>query len=153
MTFPAPGQCPRSWRHVFGLPQLKGTDMADYRELYAGRYLKAEDVKDRPFRAAIERVESEKMNDGKEKLVVYPKDWRRGTVLNATRYEALVALAGSHDTDKWVEMPILVSTGKTKNPQGKTVDCIVLADGRVKTAAQKRKEVKGVLKGDGIPKG
>jgi hypothetical protein len=125
--------------------------MPNFRELYAGKFLRAEDVKDKPFKGIIERVESEKMNDGKEKVVVYFENRKRGLVLNCSRYEQIVALAKSHETDNWQGLSLLVHTGKTKNPQGKTVDCLVVGNGKEKSAAQKRREVKASLGDDGIP--
>jgi hypothetical protein len=125
--------------------------MADRRELYSGKYLRADDVKDKPFRGIVERIEEEKMNDGREKLVVYFEGRLRGLVLNGTRYDQIVSLTKSHDYDDWVGMPFIIYTGKTKM-QGKTVDCLVVGNGKInKSTSRKRKEVKEALDGDGIP--
>jgi hypothetical protein len=124
--------------------------MPDRRELYAGKYLRAEDVKERPFRGVVERVEEEVLNDGREKLVLYFGGRKRGLVLNGTRYDQVVALTKSHDTDDWPGTPFIVYASKTKM-NGKAVDCLALGNAQTKTAARKRKEVKDVLDGDDLP--
>ena len=99
--------------------------MANFKELYSGNFLKAEDVKEKPFKGVIERAESVKMNDGREKLVVYFEDRKRGLVLNGTRYDRIVEIAKTHETEDWVGVPLTVFADKT-NFGGKRVDCIAV---------------------------
>jgi hypothetical protein len=124
--------------------------MANFKELYAGDYLKAEDVKEKPFKGVIQRVEPAEMNDGKEKVVVYFEGRKRGLVLNGTRYDQIVEITKTHETDNWIGTPLLVYAGKT-NFGGKRVDCLVVGSPKVKSEAQKRREIKAALDGDDIP--
>jgi hypothetical protein len=97
------------------------------------------------------------LNDGKEKLVVYFEDRRRGVVLNGTRYDTIVGIAKSHKTEDWVGTPLTVYAGTT-NFGGKKVDCVAVASAKTKSAEQKRREVADVVddaipeQGDPLPK-
>jgi hypothetical protein len=124
--------------------------MANHRETYAGKYLRADEIK-KAFRAVIERVDFEKMRDGDDKVVLYFEGVRRGLPLNKTRYDQVVEFTKTYEEDNWLGTEIIVDTQMTKNPQGKTVPGIIIRNGKVKSAARKRKEVKDVLDGDGIP--
>src|SRR4051794_24531858 len=108
--------------------------MANYKELYSGAFFKAEDVKARPIIAAIARAEEVKMNDGKEKLVIYLEGYKRGIVLNGTRYDQIVELTKTHETDDWIGTKIGVYADKT-NFGGKRVDCIAICSGKGEKAA------------------
>ena len=106
--------------------------MPNYKEHYAGRFFKAEDVKT-PIKAAIERAELVKMNDGKEKLTVYLEGYKRGIVLNGTRYDQIVEITKTHETDDWIGTRIGVYADKT-NFGGKRVDCIAICPAKSEKA-------------------
>ena len=123
--------------------------MANFKELYSGNFLKAEDVKEKPFKGVIARAEAVKMNDGKEKLVVYFEDRKRGLVLNGTRYDQIVEITKTHETEDWKGIPLLVYAGKT-NFGGKRVDCLSVSNPKSKSDEEKRQEVADTLN-DSLP--
>ena len=123
--------------------------MPNYREHYAGAFFKAEDVKGKPIKAAIERAELVQMNDGKEKLTVYLAGYKRGIVLNGTRYDQIVEITKTHETDDWVGTKIGLYADKT-NFGGKRVDCLAICP----AATPKAKAVTPAdIGGDDIPFG
>jgi hypothetical protein len=77
-----------------------------------------------PFVGTVERVEREDVDgNGKMKPVLHFVGRDRGVVLNETRYDMASQMAGSKNTDDWIEMKIRVTRGKTKYA-GKAVDCV-----------------------------
>ncbi len=72
-----------------------------FSEAYPGKYLKAADVKDKPFTLIIDRVEYEKVgvDDDEPKPVVYFTKVKRGLVLNKTCGNAIVAAYGDEMED------------------------------------------------------
>ena len=121
--------------------------MPNFKEHYSGAFFKAEDVKAKPIKAAIERAELVKMNDGKDKLTVYLEGYKRGIVLNGTRYDQIVEITKTHETDDWVGTKIGVYADKT-NFGGKRVDCIAICSAK----SEKAKPVTSAdLDGDDLP--
>lgn len=107
--------------------------MPNYKEHYSGAYFKAEDFQDKPVKAAIARAELVKMNDGKEKVVVYLEGYHRGIVLNGTRYDQIVEITKTHETNDWVGARIAVYAGTT-NFGGKRTACICIGSPKSQVA-------------------
>lgn len=120
--------------------------MANYKEHFAGAFFKAEDVKT-PIKAAIDRAELMTMNDGKEKPVVYLTGHRRGIVLNGTRYDQIVEITKTHETDDWVGHEVCVYADKT-NFGGKKVACIAICSAKNEKA---RRVTPADIGGDDLP--
>ena len=96
----------------------------NFDDLFPSKYLKASDLNSEPRTALIKNIDTEKMNDGEMKPVVYFKGSSKGLVLNVTNGRVIADLYGS-DTDGWVGKPIAL-VASTTDFQGRTVDCIRL---------------------------
>jgi hypothetical protein len=69
--------------------------MTSYDDWYPSNYLKADDVIDNAMVLTISSIQPEKMQDGKQKPVVFFKEEKRGLVLNVTNKNFLVMLTRS----------------------------------------------------------
>src|SRR5262245_63464995 len=71
--------------------------MTSFDDWYPSAYLRADDVIDKPMVLTISSIQLEKMQDGKQKPVVFFKEERRGLVLNVINKNFLVMLTRSKD--------------------------------------------------------
>lgn len=100
--------------------------MPSYGHLYSS-YFKATDVTKEGLPLTIVKVKPElpSRDAEKEQLVLYVEEDPRGVVLNVTRYNAMVSLFDSDDTDAWVGGKIKLiphrTTYKGKPTQGYTI--------------------------------
>ena len=120
--------------------------MPDLSELYAGKYYKAADVENKPFKATISRVGIEKMQgDGRSKAVLYFEGRDRGVVLNGSRHDAVCQIAKSNNSDDWVGCEVVVCAGTT-NYAGKRVGCVEIKPPARKVSPEQQKaEVREAL--------
>jgi hypothetical protein len=101
--------------------------------LFPSKYIKASDLDGDPLTLRIAGIETEKMNDGEMKPVLYFSNATKGLVLNKTNANTIKALYGS-DTSSWTGKAIqLIAT--TTEFSGKIVDCI-----RLRPPAQARSQ-------------
>ena len=91
-------------------------------DAYPSKYLKAADLQGRSVVVTIERVDIDKMTDGKTKPVVYFHHKEKGLVLNKTNSKKIAATYGD-DTDYWSGGKIELYPCEVEF-QGDTVDAI-----------------------------
>jgi hypothetical protein len=93
-------------------------------ETFPSKHLKASDLGGTQPIVTIERVEYEPVGQEREmKAVVYFQGKAKGVVLNKTNAAAIVALAGSEETDDWPGVQVRLFASTTEY-QGKPVACI-----------------------------
>jgi len=103
--------------------------MPHFKKAFPSKYLQAADL-DVPIVATIKSVVVENVGSGDDlesKLVATFREDIKGCVLNLTRAEAIAAIVGDEDTDRWVGTRIRLSRGTTRFG-GKRVSCIVVDD-------------------------
>lgn len=101
--------------------------MANFRDKFAGKFIKVDDLRGQRRTVTIDRVAEETLGQGadaEDKLVVYfrEKD-TKGLVLNRVNSESIAELAGDDDTDSWGGTRIELYPSRTEY-QGKRVPCI-----------------------------
>lgn len=98
---------------------------------FPSNYLKASDLQGRALVVRISHVEVEAIGRNKEqKPVVYFTGKTKGIVLNKTNARKICEIAGSSETDDWVDVAICIYPTETEFA-GETVECI-----RVKAPAK-----------------
>ena len=102
----------------------------DYSELYAGQFLKTEDVLSKPFTGTVKSAAVKEMQDGTRRVVIYFDGMARGLVLNKTRYQTVCEIAKSSNTDNWRGLSLRVSAATTSFG-GKRVGCIEVGKGEI----------------------
>ena len=100
--------------------------MAHWKKSFPSRYMQVSDL-DTPITATIADVRDEQVGNGDDsetKPVVYFREpGIKPVVLNITRCEAIEAIVGDPDRDRWSGHRITVFKGATRY-QGKRVACI-----------------------------
>ena len=96
--------------------------MPSYKNYFASKYLKVDDLKGRRVPVTIQGVEPQDVN-GDEKLIVYFNELKQGLVLNRTNAGSIEEIVGADDWEEWVGKPIVLYPSKT-DYQGKRVPCI-----------------------------
>jgi len=98
--------------------------MADIRDAFPSKYLKAQDLHGRTVTVTMDRVEYEPVGQNKEmKPVVYFRGKEKGIVLNKTNCNAIIKIANSADTDDWAGVALQLYPTETTFG-GDVVDCI-----------------------------
>jgi hypothetical protein len=101
--------------------------MAKREEVFPSKYLKAPDLNRKSITVTIESamLETLKTLDGKEqtKTVLSFRGAKKTLPLNATNWDAVAAVTGEDDSDRWPGHAIELYPTTTPM-QGKTVDCI-----------------------------
>lgn len=105
----------------------------NFDQMFPSKWLKASDLDGDSRAVQIKSIDTEKMNDGEMKPVVYFKGSNKGLVLNVTNGRVLADLFGG-DTDDWIGKPIVLGASTT-DFQGRTVDCIRLRPAKKKVEA------------------
>ena len=102
--------------------------MSHWKKAFPGKFLQVSDL-DTPILATIASVGMESVGSGdnaERKLVVkFAEPTLKSVVLNLTRAEAIEAIAGNPDTDKWAGTVIKLVKGTTRY-QGQKVGCIAI---------------------------
>jgi hypothetical protein len=110
-------------------------DMAKRDEVFPSKYLKDTDLTRKPIVVVIESapLETLKTFEGKEqtKTVLYFKGAKKSLPLNATNWDAVAAITGEDDTERWPGHAIEIYP-TTTTMQGKPVGCI-----RIRPPAQR----------------
>ena len=109
--------------------------MAKRDEVFPSKYLTASDLKGKPVTVTIESatLDTLKTREGKEqtKTVLGFKGARKTLPLNATNWDAVAAITGEDDTERWPGHAIEIYP-TTTTMQGKPVGCI-----RIRPPAQR----------------
>jgi hypothetical protein len=109
----------------------------NFNDAWPSRYLTAADIEGKPpFKATINRIEWEKMQDGSEKPVAYFAKMKKGVVLNKTKGKFLAGLAKSMKFDDWIGLDVQIRAGVTQFKSDE-VACIKFE----RTAAAKKVQV------------
>ncbi|MGH9811512.1 MAG: hypothetical protein ACRD4T_00100 [Candidatus Acidiferrales bacterium] len=90
--------------------------MADYEELFPGRFLKSADLKGKPFTLTISSISTEEI-DGKVKALVTFEGAKKQWVMNRTGAEAIKLMFG-RDYDTWIGKRITIHPVMIKDPFG-----------------------------------
>jgi hypothetical protein len=102
--------------------------MAHWKSAFPSKWLQVSDL-DRPIEATIANVRTEPVGSGDnaepKPVVRFHEPHVKGVVLNLTRAEAIAALAGDDDTEKWPGTRIRLYRGSTRY-QGKRVACVAI---------------------------
>ena len=98
--------------------------MGNYRKLYPGRYISAEDLGGEVVPVTIATITLEEMpnSDGEQKPVLYFEGRQKGMVLNKTNARRIAGKYGE-DTDGWLGKSILIYPSET-DLRGESVQCI-----------------------------
>jgi hypothetical protein len=99
--------------------------MPHWKKSFPSKYVQAADL-DTSMTVTITQVSDENVGTegaGQVKPVAYFREIRKGVVLNITRGEAIAKIAGSDDTDDWINVRIQLQRGETVY-QGKRVPCV-----------------------------
>jgi hypothetical protein len=82
-----------------------------------------------PMELTVKEVKGEGVGPDKElKPVAYFIEDQRGLVLNAGRYNALAAAAGTRDTDTWTDIKVTLSVDPDVKYKGKVTGGLVLSN-------------------------
>lgn len=101
--------------------------MANYKEAFPSKYIRAADLKGKSVPVEIERVDREAIQGAAgRKLVVYFVNRDKGLVLNKTNASMIAKIANSDDTDEWVGTNIVIYP-KEVEFQGELVDAVRVA--------------------------
>lgn len=119
-----------------------GLDMSKYT---GGQYLKAADLDGEEHVVTIQGAKVATMSDGKQKIVLTIKEFRKGLVLNTTNINALVAIFSTSDTNKLVNKKICLYT-EAVTFSGKTMDGIRIKS--IEDATEGRGEEEAVVDPD-----
>jgi hypothetical protein len=97
-------------------------------ELFPSRFLNASNVdQDHPIVATIEFAKMEtlesKNGNTEEKLIVYFSDHKQVLALNGVNFDAIVAITGKNDSDRWTDVKIEIYRTMTEM-KGKQTPCI-----------------------------
>src|SRR4051812_9333022 len=102
-------------------------NMAKRDEVFPSKYLKDTDLNGKPIPVTIQSasLETLKTFEGKEqtKTVLYFKGAKKSLPLNATNWDAVAAITGEDDTERWPGHAIEIYP-TTTTMQGKPVGCI-----------------------------
>lgn len=113
--------------------------MADIRDAFPSKYLKASDLKGKPVAVRIKRVDYEPVGQDKQvKPILYFIGKDKGLVLNKTNCNTIISLTQSPDTDEWKGVSITIYPTETAFG-GEQVECIRIK--RAKVAAPPPKVV------------
>lgn len=136
--------------------QKSEDDEVKVSKMFPSRYLKAEDVMERPLTVTIQRVVMEEVGPEKqERPILYFENQDRGMVCNKTNGLELAASLGD-DTDSWVGHAIVLHAGKVPFG-GKLVDALKVRVPRPHESSgpgqlePKKKRGGGELSSDSIP--
>jgi hypothetical protein len=112
--------------------------MADIRDAFPSKYLKASDLKGRQVTVSIDRVEYEPVGQDRQmKPILYFEGKEKGLVLNKTNCNAIIAITESPDTDDWRSASILIYPTETAFG-GEQVECIRIKRAPKAAAAAKK---------------
>jgi hypothetical protein len=101
-----------------------GEHMADIRDAFPSKYLKASDLKGRPVVVQIDRVEYEPVGQEKQmKPILHFAGKDKGLVLNKTNCNAIMQITQSPDTDDWAGVAVTIYPTETAFG-GEQVECI-----------------------------
>jgi hypothetical protein len=119
---------------------------------FPSQYLKASDLGTNQPIVAIDRVATEPVGKEKEmKLVLYFEGKEKGVVLNKTNARAIVAIAGSEETDDWVGVRVRLFATTTEF-SGEQVECIrIKGPGPAPKAAKPKPPVVSEADDSGFP--
>ena len=98
----------------------------DAKEMLSGRFLNAQDLRGRPVRVTIERVEPVRFRDGTTKLVLSFEGARKQLALNKTNLRAVIVALGTSETDEWVGQRLTLEP-KRVDFAGQLVDAVRIA--------------------------
>jgi hypothetical protein len=102
--------------------------MAHWKKSFPGKYLQVSDL-DTPIVATIANYREEAIGTGDDQerkpVIHFRESGVKAVVLNLTRAEAVEAIAGDPDTDRWPGTRICLYKGTTRY-QGKRVACIAI---------------------------
>jgi len=91
---------------------------------FPSKFLKASDLNGSAVNVKISGVKVESVGQGQEsKPVVYFAGKQKGMVLNKTNAGKIANIAGSQDTDDWVDVTVQIFPTETEFG-GETVECI-----------------------------
>jgi hypothetical protein len=108
--------------------------MADIRDAFPSKYLKASDLKGAQVTVVIDRVEYEAVGQDRQmKPILYFDGKDKGLVLNKTNCNAIIQISESPDTDDWKGLRVLIYPTETAFG-GEQVECIRIK--RAKVAAK-----------------
>lgn len=94
-------------------------------EIFASKYLKADDLKGREVQVRISQVELQTMQDGKVKPCIFFMGKEKGVLLNKTNSFTIADTYGT-DTDNWIGKDIVLFATRVMDPAGKMVPAIRL---------------------------
>ena len=102
--------------------------MANIYDMFPSKYLRAEDLKGKPYDLTIKQVAKEEMRsysgaEPENKLVVFFDGAKKGLVLNKTNAFALADICGIPETDAWAGKTVQLYPTKVK-AFGEMVDAI-----------------------------
>jgi hypothetical protein len=110
--------------------------MANINEAFPSNYLKASDLKGAQPIVVIDRVEFEPVGRQKEmKPILYFDGKEKGMVLNKTNANAVIALAGTTETDDWHGIRIRLFATHVEF-QGESVEAIRIKAAPANAAAR-----------------
>lgn len=96
---------------------MKGSDF------FAGKSLKADDIKGHEPVVTIEKVTSQTFDDGTRKPIIHFVGKEKTLVCNKTNWNAIVDITGEDDSDNWTGSKIKLVVARV-DYQGKRVDAI-----------------------------
>ena len=117
----------------------KGTTRMKVSDAFPSKWLRADDVGDRPIPVTIADVRQEEVGDD-QRMVLYVEGQSRGIILNKTNANRIKELYGN-DTDDWVGERVALYT-ELVSFQGKTTNSI-----RVREAPAAKGKSKGKSNG------
>jgi hypothetical protein len=97
-----------------------------YKDYFASRFLKVDDLKGRKVALTIGKAVGEEIGQGadkREKLVLYFNETAKGLVINRTNGDLIAEQVGTDDEQQWVGHRIVLVPAKTMF-QNKRVACI-----------------------------
>lgn len=93
-------------------------------QAFPSKYLKASDLNDASVTVKISDVKIEQVGQNKDtKPVAYFHGKTKGLVLNKTNSRKIAAIAGSPETEDWVDTEIVIYPTETEFG-GESVECI-----------------------------
>jgi hypothetical protein len=98
----------------------------DAKVMLSGQYLNAQDLRGRPVRVTISRVDVGRFRDGTSKLILSFEGARKQLVLNKTNLRAVIAVLGTSETEDWVGQRLTLEP-KRVDFGGQLVDAVRVA--------------------------
>jgi hypothetical protein len=103
-------------------------------DAFPSRFLKVGDLNGREVPVSISSVELEKVGDD-QKLVAYFKGQLKGLVMNRTNTTSIEEIAGTDETDEWINVRIVLYPS-TVFFNGSKVPCIRIKGQRIEVPMQ-----------------